>query len=256
MRLDRLNQIERFILKKGNVTWEEMSDQFQVSINTLRRDISELMLRGKITKVYGGVASLERAIANTFTLLPAEERAGRSSAAKKRIGELAASFVEDGMTLILDSGTTVPYILPHLAQKKEITIVTHSLLALYEAAKYPALSVLALGGTYNHDTSSYGGISTLNVLSGITTDLVFVAATGVSLENGLTHTTFFEAETKRRIVASGRKTILMADDSKFGQSSMIRFMDFSDLDAIVTNTEPPEEFVREAEKANIALVCR
>ena len=249
MRLDRLNSIEQYILQEGTVTWESLAAHFGVSVNTIRRDIKELISRGTIRKVYGGVSSV-----NANAPVAIQERQVRNSEAKKLIGQMAAQFVESGQTIFLDSGTTTPCLIPHLAGLDNVTIVSHSLPVLYEASHYPSLQVIALGGSYNPTTGSYGGISTLNYLSRISVDIVFIAATGVTLEHGLSHTAFFEAETKRKIAESGRKIVLMADHTKFGVASPITFMGFDRLSAIVTDRKPAPEFLAEADRCGIRVL--
>jgi DeoR family transcriptional regulator, myo-inositol catabolism operon repressor len=249
MRVNRLNDMEELIMKEGTITWEDLASYFHVSTNTIRRDVNELVKRGSISKVYGGVAAT-----GGYTPLSVRDRSLKESDKKQTIGELAAAMVEDHETVFLDSGTTVPCLIPHLAKKEDITIVTHSLEVMYEAAKYPSLKVLALGGYYNTLTASYAGISTLNILDRIKTDFVFIAATGVSLENGLTHTAYFEAETKRKVVTESDRVVLVADTSKFDQAAMITFMDFDKLYAIVTDSRPPERYVEAAKREGIRLI--
>ncbi|MGO5052527.1 DeoR/GlpR family DNA-binding transcription regulator [Lachnospiraceae bacterium LCP25S3_G4] len=249
MRLDRLNSMEQYILQQGTVSLEDLASHFQVSTNTIRRDLNELLDRGHIEKVYGGVSSL-----SDPTPLPLSIRTSKNSISKQVIGELAARMVNDGDTIFLDSGSTTPHILPHIANKQNITIVTHSLSAMYEASKYPTLKVIALGGMYNIATSSYVGISTLEALSCISISAVFIAATGVSLERGLTNTTYFEAEIKRKVVHSSNKIILMADHSKFDDSSTITFFDFKDLFAVVTDQKPTKPYMDVIQRNNIRLL--
>ena len=249
MRMNRLNEMEQYILDHGTVSLDTLSEHFEVSTNTVRRDLNELTARGHVIKVYGGVSARD-----DTGPLPMVVRAATNSSSKQQIGRLASGLVNDNDTIFLDSGSTVLCMLPHLAKKDGITIVTHSLSAMYEASKYPTLQVIALGGLYNQTTSSYVGISTLEALSRISTDAVFIAATGVSLERGLTNTTYFEAEIKRKVVQCSSKIILLADSSKFGKSSTISFFPFDQLYAVVTEQKPPKEYMNAIKKANIQLL--
>jgi DeoR family myo-inositol catabolism operon transcriptional repressor len=141
-----------------------------------------------------------------------------------------------------------------LSNKEDVTIVTHSLIALYEASKYPNLYIIDLGGVYNHSTASFVGFSTIEVLSRISVKLIFIAATGVSLEHGLTNSTYFEAELKHHLSQRSAQIVLMADHSKFGYSAAVSFLDFSDLDAIVTDSPIPPSFMDAVRKDNIQLL--
>jgi len=249
MRLNRLNEMERYIIDEKTVSLEHLAEHFQISINTVRRDLNELLERGHISKVYGGVSAI-----SSVTPLPMSVRASRNNDAKQKIGRIAAGLIRDNDTIFLDSGSTVLCMLSHLASRKNITVITHSLSVMYEASKYPALQLIALGGLYNHTTYSFVGISTLESLSSIAPRAVYIAATGVSLEHGLTNTTYFEAEIKRKVVQNCDNIILMADNSKFDYSSTISFYPFENLSTIVTDKKPPKKYMEAIRQNNISLL--
>lgn len=251
MRVERLNAIEQFVFQKRTVSLEELAAEFNVSMNTIRRDVRELLERDELEKVYGGVSVCKQ----PQRPLPSSVRSERNLASKKIIGQLAAELVEDNSSIFLDSGTTTPNILPHLANKKNVTIITHSLTALYEASKYPNLNVISLGGIFNFATASYLDIASLESVSRMTINSVFIAATGVSIENGLTNTTYLEAEMKRVVVNRANRVILMADHSKFDHSAVVTFCAFNDLDCIVTDQMLAQSYLDVMEKNNIQLRC-
>ena len=118
MRAERLNAMEQYILGKETVSLEELSTQFSVSMNTIRRDVMELLSRGNIRKVYGGVSStlINRPVG--FSV-----RAQKNSRAKQIIGRLASQLVSDGASIFLDSGSTTPYILQHIGEKNGVTAI-------------------------------------------------------------------------------------------------------------------------------------
>lgn len=250
MRLNRLNQMEQYVISHTTVSLEELSRVFAVSMNTVRRDIVQLLARGRLQKVYGGVSAESRA----QFVIPMSERANKNDAGKQFIGKLAASLVQDNMSIFLDSGSTTMRILPYLAEKKNVTVITHSLMALYEAAKYPQLNVIALGGMYNVATSSFVGASTLDELSKMAIDLVFLAATGVTLERGLTNTTYFEVEIKQSVARQNKTLVLMADHSKFGHNALLTFCNFEDLTAVVTDQPLPEAYDEVVSRCEIRVL--
>lgn len=250
MRAERLNAMEQYILGKETVSLEELSTQFSVSMNTIRRDVMELLSRGNIRKVYGGVSStlINRPVG--FSV-----RAQKNSRAKQIIGRLASQLVSDGASFFLDSGSTTPYILQHIGEKNGVTVITHSLTALYAASSLSNLNIIALGGIYAPATSSFTGISTLDALSRLSIQTIFISATGVSIENGLTNSTYLEAEIKRSVVQRGNRVVLMADQSKFGHSAVISFCPFEQLYAIVTDCLPSEPYLEAIDRYGIRLIC-
>ena len=250
MRAERLNAMEQYILGKETVSLEELSTQFSVSMNTIRRDVMELLSRGNIRKVYGGVSStlINRPVG--FSV-----RAQKNSRAKQIIGRLASQLVSDGASIFLDSGSTTPYILQRIGEKNGVTVITHSLTALYAASSLSNLNIIALGGIYAPATSSFTGISTLDALSRLSIQTIFISATGVSIENGLTNSTYLEAEIKRSVVQRGNRVVLMADQSKFGHSAVISFCPFEQLYAIVTDCLPSEPYLEAIDRYGIRLIC-
>lgn len=250
MRVDRLNEMEQYILGRENVSLEELCVQFSISMNTVRRDIAELLNRGNVRKVYGGVSSNLQPRPLGFSV-----RERKNSEAKQIIGQLAARLVNNGSSIFLDSGSTTPNIVRHLGEKNGVTVITHSLTALYEAASLPNLNIISLGGIYAPSTSSFTGISTLDTLSHLSIQTIFISATGVTIENGLTNSTYLEAEIKRNVVQRGNRVVLMADQSKFGHSAVISFCSFEQLYAVVTDRMPPTPYLAVMERYGIRLIC-
>ncbi|HRX58896.1 MAG TPA: DeoR/GlpR family DNA-binding transcription regulator [Eubacteriales bacterium] len=250
MRLDRLNEMEQYVLDHGSSSLEELCQHFSVSMNTVRRDIADLVQRGHLKKVYGGVSAGIRPPA----VIPISERSMRNDDAKQIIGRLAATLVQDNTSIFLDSGSTTLRILPYLAEKQNVTVITHSLMALYEAAKYPSLHVIALGGMYNYVTSSFVGANTLDELSKMAINLVFLASTGVTLERGLTNTTYFEVEVKQTVARQNKNLVLMADHTKFGHDALLTFCGFDDLSAVVTDQPLPESYMDAIARRGIRLI--
>ena len=250
MRTDRLNEMEQYILKNVSASLEELTQVFSVSMNTVRRDVQQLLQRGLIRKVYGGVEAMNQA-----EPLPMSVRAASCREEKQLIGQLAATLVPDHTSVFLDSGSTTPQILPYLAEKKGITVVTHSLTALYEASRYPNLKVINLGGVFNTDTASYVGMSVMEAIEKFNVQTVLIAATGVSLERGLTNTTYLEAEIKRCITSKALNIILMADHTKFDKTAVLTFCPFRKLSAVVTDQKPDDKYIEYMESNGITLLC-
>ena len=153
MKISRLNAIEEYVLSKKTVSIDELCEVFSVSKNTIRRDLNELEARGHIVKVYGGVTAVL-----PEDVMPLPVRSGLNPSAKDHIGRLAAREIREGDTVFIDSGSTAVNVLRHLPPRIKITVVTHSLPAMVEAAKYDNVNLISLGGVFNSSTSSFVGI--------------------------------------------------------------------------------------------------
>lgn len=251
MKISRLNAIEEYVLANQTAGIDELCDVFQVSKNTIRRDLSELESRGRIAKVYGGVTAV-----TPEDVTPMPIRSGLNPDGKDRIGMLAADLVEDGDTIFVDSGSTAVCLLRHLSERRGVTVITHSLTALIEAAKYDNLHLISLGGQYNPATSSFVGISALSALSDLRITKAFMGATGVTVESGLSNTTFLEAEIKRNVVAHSSRIILLADSSKLGHEATVSFCRMQNLYALVSDKPLPEKFADFCRAHNIRVLTR
>lgn len=252
MKISRLNSIEQYVIAKETASIDELCEVFGVSKNTIRRDLNDLEARGHITKVYGGVT----AIPSGNAVLPSPVRSGINQTDKNLIGRLAAEEVNSGDTIFIDSGTTTLCMLRYLTGKKKITIITHSLAALSEASKYDNLSLICPGGIYSPPTDSFVGLSTFESLSGMTINKAFMAATGVSLDSGMTNTTFLEAEIKKGVVHRASSVYLMADASKLDKEAVISFCQLRSLSAFITDRRPPDRYVDFFRSNGIRILCQ
>lgn len=250
MKISRLNSIEQYVISKQTVSIDELCEVFGVSKNTIRRDLNELENRGHIAKVYGGVT----ASTSHGSSLPAPIRSNMHSSDKNLIGELSASMVDDCDTIFIDSGTTAPCILRHLSNKRKITVVTHSLSAITEASKYENISIISTGGMYNSLTNSFVGISTYETISRINIDKAFMSASGVSIDFGMTNSTFLETEIKRSVVQKAKNIYLMADKSKIGKNAVISYCYLNELTAFITDCKPSDEYIEYFRSNKIKLL--
>lgn len=250
MRIDRLNNMERYIIERDSVTLEDLATHFKISINTVRRDINNLVKRGNVVKVYGGVHVAQQ----TSNLVSIPIREQLNYAEKLRIGQLAASLAPDNATFFLDSGSTTIHLVHHLSEHKKVTLITHSLPVMTSAATYPNLNLIMLGGIYNHSTASMFGFSVIEELQKFSVDIAFMAATGISFSSGLANNTYMEAEIKRQVVSNSSKIILLADHTKFNHNALISFCGLERLSAVVTDCAPPDEYIEYFQKHNITLL--
>jgi DeoR family myo-inositol catabolism operon transcriptional repressor len=236
LKTTRISEIERYIGEKKVVTLGELCEKFGISINTVRRDINELVARGSAKKVYGGVCSVSR------DLVPFDERRSENADGKEAIAKLAASFVNDGDIIFIDSGTTTHLMVPHLAGKR-VTVLTASLNVCIDALGLSELNVISVGGALSRKTSTFSGVKDFDFLRDVNINKAFMAATGISVTGGVTNSSVDEYQIKKNVVEKSENVFLLADSSKFGKSSMMTFCRLEDVDCLITDVRPPQEFI-------------
>ncbi len=249
MKTARLDEMEQHILAQDYVTMDGLCEKFGISMITARRDVMQLTGKGTVEKVYGGVMARK-----SDQLMPFSDRNTKNMEAKDRIGKRAAELVSAGDVIFLDSGTTAHHLIRHLANKENITIVTHNLQAIVAALPFEQLNVIVLPGQLFHKTNSITGVSTLQALNSYNFRLSFMAASGVSADFGVTNSSPLEYELKKLAMARGEKTVLMMDGDKFGRSAMLTYARLSDFDAITTDKMPPEPYLEEILSGKMELL--
>lgn len=239
MRLKRIDLLEEYIYKHKTVSLDKLCEEFKISKNTIRRDVDVLVNKGVIKKVYGGVT-----INNSINeLLPFEERTIKNNNAKVDIAKKAADFIEDGDSVFIDSGTTTLNIIDYLNEDINITLFTNSINVILKAIPYQNIDIVCLSGKFNRTTSSFTGLNSSEVLSSYNINKCFMACTGISLENGVTHTSPNEFKIKKVAISKSHKRFLLADSSKFDVVSLMTFCDVKDLDCVITNEHPSSNFI-------------
>ncbi len=233
MKADRMLEMERYILQKSAATMEELRDHFAVSMNTVRRDVAELLKRGMVEKVYGGVCARK----SEQSLTPYEVRRRGSEEAKAAIGKRAAELVSDGDIIFIDSGTTTLHMIDHLQGKRDLTIITNNLEAVNRALPYENITIIALPGQVRRKTRSFTGDDAVRYLRRFNVRIAFMASTGLS-SHGVTNSSPMEYEIKKCAVESAEKTVLLLSQAKFGVTGLMTFAQLADFDALITDEMP------------------
>jgi DeoR family myo-inositol catabolism operon transcriptional repressor len=236
----RIKQMERYIVQNGFVTIIQLCEQFNVSKNTVRSDISELVEKGVVEKKYGGVAAIATNVYTTFS-----ERKITNMGNKEAIGQEAARLLEEGDVIFVDSGTTTTCLLNNASEFPDnITIITNNLKAIQEAEKYNEITVIVLSGRLERKTNSFTGLETIEGLKQYNFTKCFIGATGISLNGELSNSTLIEANIKKEVLQRSDKVYLMLDSMKIGKSVMVNFANIKQVDAWIcddTKQEVTEE---------------
>lgn len=249
MKIHRLNQIKDLLLESESVSIDKLCEVFEVSKNTIRRDVAELEKQGFINKVYGGVTLTRNNAPEPFAL-----REIKHQAQKKQIAALASVLVDDGDVIYIDSGTTTMHMIPYLAEKKNLTILTASVYVINATLSYPQMNVIATGGSLYRPSSAFVGASVINYLKNYNIAKTFLASTGFSLSNGATNASPLECEIKQYLTEKSQTKILLADASKIGVASLMTFCQLRELDYLVIDQKPPQAYIDYFDKNKVRLL--
>lgn len=247
LKKERLSDIRDYIIENDSVTLDDLVDKYNVSKNTIRGDVQELVQGGRFQKVYGGVSI------NTSPPIPFHDRQVQNHLQKRHIGQLAAAYVEDGDNIFIDSGTTTLEMLDFL-KHKNITVITNSIDFLIGALPYKGLSTITTGGSLNRKTKSLVSVDNKKQIKSFNINKAFLASTGVSLKNGVTNSFSIESEIKRSVVNRSEEVFLLVDLHKFGRCSLTTYCELNEIDYLVTDKLPPKEYVRYAEENHLKLI--
>jgi DeoR family glycerol-3-phosphate regulon repressor/DeoR family fructose operon transcriptional repressor len=248
--LARRHQELQLVEARGQVSVEELARHFAVSDDTIRRDLQELEKRKLLLRTHGGAASAALLVHRATPFLT---RANANADAKNRIGRAAAQLISDDETLIINGGSTTFAFATGLSQRRNLTIVTNNVTMLSVLPGEAVQSVYVLGGEYNWNLGSTVG--SVGFTSGnISVDTAVLGVTGLTAAEGLSTTLLEEAPMMARMITSARRTIIVADASKFGFNAFAQVAPLSAVDVLVTDIEPPTELRQALNQANVEII--
>lgn len=236
MKMKRIQKIEEYIQEHKHVSLNELCTYFNVSKNTIRRDIQYLETEGLLEKVYGGVI-----VANS-QLIPFESRTIENKLQKELIAAKAASLIEENDLIFIDSGTTTSHLLDSVSPAIHFTVLTNNLDIINSAATMTNINLVVVGTTFKRRTRSFVELSEETFLSRYNINKAFMAATGVSIAHGLTNSDPLEYEIKKWISAKTNQLYLLADPTKFDKSTLLTYLELSNIDGLITTNMLPHEY--------------
>ncbi|MCD2498907.1 DeoR/GlpR family DNA-binding transcription regulator [Microbacterium nymphoidis] len=254
---ERQDEIRAVLREDGRVSVLALSERFDVTPETVRRDLDLLESEGLAKRVHGGAVLGPR---TSRAEVPLVERSHRVPEAKQRIAARALQALEPGFrgSLYLDAGSTTAQVAANLdthlaAIGGHTEVVTHSmqLAAVLSGAEH--LTLTAIGGRVRGLTAAAVGGETIRSISALRPDIAFLGTNGLSADFGLSTPDPDEADVKTAIVAAGRRVIVLADAEKFEEDLLVRFASLSDIDVLVTDAAPPQPLADALDAAGVEV---
>ncbi len=236
LREERQMHIQRILQRDGRVVVAQLSQELNVSEDTVRRDLRALEEQGLARKIHGG------ALQGLSHVVPYELRRGRESDVKELIGQRAAEMVKEGDSVIIDHGSTTLCLARALAVTG-IRVVTNSLEIARVIVDKPGCELIILGGQWDGTHQEIVGPAAVSQLNQYHVDKVFIGVTALSRREGITDLSEADAVLKRAMLQAGSKVIGLADSSKVGRVAFCRVAALDSLDVLITDDQAdPAEF--------------
>jgi DeoR family transcriptional regulator of aga operon len=221
----------------GRVKVNELASRFSTSAVTIRNDLNELHQRGLVLRSHGGAVLPDTILRES----PVHERLKTHSDEKRRIGAMAATLINDGETIILDSGTTTLEIARQIKKKQGLQIITNGVNIAAELLDARGAEVFIVGGTVRGESASISGRFTEEMFEQFSADKLFLSGAGCDLDFGVSGANLEETMVNRAMLRISREIILVADASKFSKRSMTRIALFSEIDTVISDTSLDQE---------------
>ena len=243
---ERRSRILALLAERKRAEFSELLDLSGTSPATLRRDLDFLEGKDLLVRVHGAVLHHSAALGEPSLV----QKAGLAVAAKRRIGEFAASLVSAGATVFVDSGTTCLEVARVLRERPDLTLVTNSLAVVAGHELFKARLVV-IGGERRALSGALVGPLATEAVEGLRADIAFVGASGLDPGSGPGTTELGEKQIKVGWVARSRRRVLLCDAGKWESAAAFLFARWADFTDFVTDRQPPRDFA--PKKLNIHI---
>ncbi|HZK04566.1 MAG TPA: DeoR/GlpR family DNA-binding transcription regulator [Actinomycetaceae bacterium] len=246
---ERRRAIVAELRANGRLEVAETADRFETSVETIRKDLISLEKRGLLRRVHGGALPVQ-----TMTFEPdVTSRVSENRDEKVRIGTRALTHLPERGVVMIDAGSTTQLFTEMLPNRSDLRVFTNSLIIASIAASKPSIICHTLGGRIRPTTMAEVGATARRSLESLHFDIAFVGTNAVSPKRGLYTPDPDEAAVKQDMIANSERVILLADHRKFGQHSLVRYADLSEIDVVITGAELHEDFRHELAAAGVEM---
>jgi DeoR family fructose operon transcriptional repressor len=247
---ERQAEILALIRQEKRVSVTSLAERFAVVGETIRRDLADLENRGLIRRVHGGAIPVDRVVFEP----PIEARHDLMRPEKERIALAALAELPSEGSVFIEAGSTTSFLAGVLPADCSLTIVTNGGYIASSLARHPNLTVLAVGGRVRSRSLACVDDWALDTLSKLRVTVAFLGTNGLSVENGLTTPDPAEAAVKRAMLTIAQYTVLLADHSKIGVASLLRYGELDQIDTLITDSGLLQSQERDLQNAGIRVI--
>ena len=245
----RQSEILKAVQIYGSCTIGKLSEDLNVSDETIRRDVRSLVSDGLVVKVHGAIVALDHLREDPFQLRLQENRE-----AKLRIALRAADLVSNGQSIMLDTGSTTTYVAHSLAGHRNLLAVTNSVEVTRALANRNNNRVYMAGGEIRADDGAAFGESVSAFAARFEVDIAFLSITAISSDTGFMDNELWEADFAQVIIRQSAKVVVVADHTKFERRGLVKVCGFEKIDVLITSRAPPHEAQQKLADAGVEIL--
>ena len=245
---ERRQRLLNILREQPGIRVPEAAEMLDVSEGTIRNDLNSLAESGQVTRVRGGGVLLGEQQSRSAIF---STRLITHRIAKQAIARQAASLVQDNDSMILDSSTSSYYLACCLKERRDLTIITNGIESARELARNPTNTVIILGGVLRVDGTAINVPLTEQILTEYHLKTAFLSCSGFTLEGGPTEVDIYEAQIKRKFIASSGSLVALIDSSKFGRADLTSFAGLDQITHLFTDSALDPAWVKKLAQAGV-----
>lgn len=234
----RQTEILELARSEGRVVVEDLAQRFDVTLQTIRRDLTELADAGHLDRVHGG-AMLRTGVTN----LGYEQRRRMNEAAKAAIGRACAAAIPNNCSLIMNLGTTTEAVARELLGHANITVVTNNMNVANILTANPGCEIMVAGGALRRSDGGLVGELTTQFFEQFKVDYAVIGTSALDRDGDMLDFDLAEVRVSRTIIRQARRVFLVCDRSKLGQLAPARLASLADVDRLFTDAALPEDLM-------------
>ena len=219
----------------GHQTIEALAERFNVTHQTIRRDVNRLANAGLIARFHGGVRLLESTTEN----IAYRQRQAIAAGEKQRIARAIAARVPNGCSLIMNIGTTIEAVAHELLRHNDLRVITNNLNVAALLSGNPNCEVIVAGGVVRTNDQAIMGEATIDFIRQFKVDIGLIGISGIEPDGTLRDYDYREVRVARTIIDQSRQVWLAADHTKFSRAAMVELATLEEIDMVFTDQDPP-----------------
>ena len=247
--VERRARIMSILQEKKEILVQETASLFDVTGETIRRDLKKLEKQGLLVRTHGGAVFSD----DNMMEAPLKIREGINISGKNAIGKFAAELIENNDTVFLDASTSSLYVAKYIREKKNLTVITNAERILMELADCPDITLISTGGILRSKSLSCVGRMAENAIEGYHADKVFFSCKGFSPKHGLTDSNEQESEIRKVMLRCSETVIFLCDQTKFDKTGFAKTASLEDIDVIIVDAPMPESWASALAAASVRV---